>query len=167
MNKYFELAISWWKERSRKEQQMLLWGSLSAELLIYIFFIFFPIHNGVTALAEKVQRNRNLLVWMKKAGVEISELQKTTKIPEFTIGVSLLAVIEKSIKDTSISASVGEIKQLENNNIVQVKFKNVSYAGLIRWLEKIQTESNVNIEKARLLRSDKSGVIQATIDLSR
>ncbi len=156
----------WWKALEKREQRIVLWGGVIVILLILYFGLLSPMQDKVATLQKSVSNNTSLLVWMKQAKSEVKRSEKNRVNSASNRSKSLLTVVDSSIKQKKLSASVTEIKQV-NKSQVQVKLGEVRFESLIAWLQQLQSRDGVNISKITLRRTETEGIVSADAVLVR
>ena len=156
----------WWNTLALREKQMVSLGvTILGAFLIYLI-LWLPLSNYVSSLREQIQNNQELLTWMKGTDKQIQALEKGTnrKLSKSSAG-SLLNIVQKHIKTSSISTSVTQLHQSENDS-VQLTFKNVSFDKLIAWIIPFTQQQECSITQMTVTPTASIGMVSAELVLT-
>ncbi len=132
----------WFKQLAPRERHTLIIGAiLLASILVY-FLLWEPFIIARTQLVNIVAAQKVTLRWMSNAAVEV---QQNLRLSHIALPKkSLLSLIDKSILRSALNKTHKRIEQKVNGE-VRVNFEHVSFTELMRWLEQLYKQYQVEV----------------------
>lgn len=155
----------YWKQLNERDQKIAIVGGFFLLVVMVYFFLINPLSQKVSELKKSIVDSRQVLEWIIQASDEVKQSQLVAGESGGKIA-SLLSTIETTTKSSNLSASVSEIKQI-NDKEVQLIFKTVAFDQLVIWLKDIQNKNRIFVNKITLRRTDTVGIVQADLVLIR
>lgn len=157
---------NWWLNLSIKEKQAV---SIAAALLILFLayeLTLASLQNKVQSLRHKIHTENQLLAWMQENDAQIRSFEKNISTNDSDSSQSLLSLFQAKINTSSFVKSVTQLQQAENDAI-QIRFQQVGFDSLYKWLIGICREKNLIIVEAVITPGSVNGVVDASFKLAR
>ena len=153
---------AWWNQLAKREQNILIVGSIIVGILLIYQFIYRPYQDKVSAMSQDINRQQELVLMMQDAKTKIDALQKSVTPKVETGGKSLLSLTAETLEKANLSPS--NIGQAANQR-VRVKFDAVSFNALIKWLIQLWQQFGIQTYSATMNATKTPGVIEANLIL--
>ncbi len=138
-----EKYITAYKNLSEEKQYWLKIASIILFSFILYRAIFLYLHRQSSLLEQKIENEKDLIVWVQGKSSIIREVQKNklNKIKKrYTI-----ADIETGIKNFNLDPYVIVLRQNEDNNI-EVSLQNVPFNLFYGWLLELNQKTNFDVD---------------------
>lgn len=154
----------WWIHLSAREKQTLSFGGIVGFILLSYFLLWSPLENKVTRLREQIQKDQQLLIWMKAADKNIKAIQKNAVSSFPKPSASLLSSVQNQINQSPIAGQLTQLRQAENDQ-VQLSFKQVHFDKLIVWLSDAWKEQGLIVAHITITPGSTPGMVSAELTL--
>lgn len=157
----------WFYSLSTKEQRMV--SGTIAIIIITLFYLLVwePVHQGLESAQQKQQSQKQILLWMQEAAIEVKTLRKTggrSTIRNKNKPTTL--VIEQTINNAGLKTSVNKIESSGNNG-ARVTLNETSFNQLLIWLDTLATHNGIHVVSANIERASKPGRANARLTFER
>lgn len=149
-----------WRVRSNKEKRLLLLSGVVVVLAVIYHGVYKPLNDSINHTQVSLKNDIQLLEWMKRESPRVLAARQGGK-PSFE--GSLFALVERRFKALEEQPRITR----ENENTVSVSFNQVPFDGLIATLQTLMNQEGVTIEAFRASSSEESGLVQASMKLTR
>jgi general secretion pathway protein M len=159
------LIKHWFNQLALRERRALIIGVVGLGILMGHFMFIEPLITARALLENIVSAQKNTLRWMKEAAVEVQQLRHDVgKSPTKIRRQSLLSLIDKSTRNGELD-KINKRIEPRGEKEVQVRFKAVSFAALIRWLGQLYNQYQVQVKTISLERQPVSDQVRASLTL--
>ncbi|MEP5766408.1 MAG: type II secretion system protein M [Halieaceae bacterium] len=152
--------LEWFWKHSQREQVYLL----AAAIVVVLYLLLMGIWRPVSGMRdEMVQRNTQIsekLVRVRAMASELGQLQSGAA-PR-TVNMNQLinsSTAELGIRPTRI--------QPNSRGETQIRFENVSFNQLLRWLHRMEYIEGIAVREAAINQGDRGGLVKATIRIGQ
>ena len=155
--------LSLWLQSLEQRERILVLaaGALVALSLIYLA-ITAPFYKVVDTRTARVERKQHDLVWLRAMAPTLRSL--TTAQP--TSNESLVVLIDRTARQAGLANAVtGQTPNGDRG--MRVRLEAANFDTLIVWLASLQQQYGVGVESAAIDRTDKAGIINASLVLTR
>jgi general secretion pathway protein M len=154
--------VRWFKSLEQRERILVaVAGALLAIVLIYALVA--PFNRLVDARAMRVEQKRQDLAWLRSVSPAIRTLAMSQP---GTSGESLVVLIDRTARQAGIASAV-TAQTPNGEHGMRVRLEAANFDNMIVWLASLQQQYGVSIESASFDRTDKSGVVNASVVLIR
>lgn len=155
----------WWAGLALREKQMLMLGSVCVSLFLLYQLIWSPLLNQVQRMRERVQSEQRMMVWMRQADKNLTQLEREAKPVDKRLSpVALLSLLQTDIHQAGLEKGLLQLKQTSNDAIT-VKFQQVSFDQLIILLTNILKVHGVTLAQFSGVAQGTSGMVNADMTL--
>jgi general secretion pathway protein M len=156
----------WWNNLILREKQMVSLGALIIGAALIYLVLWSPLDNHVSQLRSQILNNQELLLWMKKTDKRIEVLEKKPENSVFKPSSgSLLAIVQKQIKTSSVAKALDQLHQADNNS-VQLTFKKVNFDTLMTWIITLTKQQGLIVTQMTVTPSATTGIVATDFTLS-
>ncbi|MHB1946864.1 MAG: type II secretion system protein GspM [Gammaproteobacteria bacterium] len=155
----------WWNNLALREKQMLSLGGFFLVAFFIYLLLWLPLDNKVVTLRNQIQRNQELLAWMKEADKRVQILEKTAQPKKPTpLTGSLLSIVQKQINRTPLVSSLTQLHQVDNDS-VQLTFQKVDFDQLMEWLIQLSKQQGIGVTQISITPGGAPGGVAADLVL--
>ena len=145
---------------SERERRLVIFGAVAA-LLLLIIGVVMPLQHSVSGAADRIERKRDDLGWLRSMGPRLGTLAVSTPQP---LHESLVVLIDRTARESGIGKSlVGS--QPSGNSGLNVHFEQVPFDGLVTWLSQLGDHYGVHAESATIDAASATGTVTASLVL--
>jgi general secretion pathway protein M len=154
---------SWDRLRSLPPRDQLLVAAIAAAVLLILFFsLWLPLQRELTRLRSAVPQEKVQLAQMQVQALAINQLRASARAPH--AGGSLLAVLEQSATASGLRGHITRMEP-EGASGARVALEGVNFDALIGWLDNLQRQGGVRVDKAAIEGQPSPGVVNARLTL--
>lgn len=150
-----------YRQLERRDQMVVLVSTCVLVAMILVFGVWRPLQNYLDDGSSTFESNQELLQWMRTTEPEARALSGTTQQRKQS-GQSLLTLVSRSARSSGIKANK---LQPEGDDSVSVWFESVAFNDLVRWLEKLSAEEEVQVRMISINRGGATGMVNARLVL--
>lgn len=156
---------AWWRERSSREQLVLI-GGMAVLILVSGYLLLEPAIQQRHGFAQAIPGLRADLTWMQAHSEEMRGLLKNTRQGGSGAGAPLtLAVVQTTLRESGLLDLVEDLRATGQSGI-SVNITDVAFSDLVQFLYMIKSRSQGSVETAEITRSsDNQGIVTANIVL--
>lgn len=127
----------WFMGLEVRERQLVGGGAAVLLLLLLYVMIWEPLASGYHSLRDSVAQQKQNLVWMQQAAVQIKALQRSGGSAARGLGGrSLLAVVDQSARSGGLGPAIKRIEP-DGSKGVKIWLEGVAFDPMILWLGKL------------------------------
>lgn len=155
----------WFNNLGESERRTLILAIIALVPMAFYALVWDPVMSSVHTLRENVQRETETVVWMRAAVEEYKALagsQAGTTVARG--GQSLLAIVDSTAKRDRLGDALKRVEP-KGQNEVRVRFEDVSFDGVIKWLASLQKSHGVIIDTVSIDRQPTAGLVNVNITL--
>lgn len=153
---------TWLLTHSSNERQYIFIVIIIIISILYIALIWYPIHQKINSMKEKLASDQMLIIWMNSTGVELIQLRNMASNAKDSHKTSLLALLDQEAKLNPWGAFVTEMKLIENNHVETV-FHEIHFDELMSGLEQLWKKYNIQVVKISVQREEAKNSVQSTV----
>jgi general secretion pathway protein M len=157
--------LSLWLESLEPRERLLVTiaGSLLVLLLVYVAAVA-PFYRAVTSRAARVERKQEDLAWLRSMAPAVRQIVMSQ--PGSASGESLVVLIDRTARQAGLDrALTGQTPNGDHG--MRVRLESANFDSLVAWLSGLQQQYGVGVESANIDRTDKSGMVNASLVLTR
>lgn len=156
----FDQLLQAYQSRAEREQRMLLIGGIVA-VLVLVLAIVLPLQRSVGAGAQRIERKRNDLAWLRAVAPQLGAGAANATEP---LHDSLVVLIDRSARQSGLEKSlVGS--HPNGDGTLDVSLEQVPFDSLIAWLSQLRARYGVQAQTANVDVGSTPGVVNATLVL--
>ncbi len=146
---------------SQREQRVVLLGGIVAVVLL-ILAVVVPLQRSVTAGAQRIDRKRDDLAWLRSMGPQLGgALPSHAAAP---LHESLVVLVDRTARDAGIGKSlVGS--QPSGDGGLDVRFEEAPFDAMVAWLSQLSERYGVRADSATIDVAKSAGTVNATLVL--
>jgi len=140
----------------------------AALIIVTLFYLIIwePIHVGLNNEKQKQQSQKEVLIWMQNAAVEVKSLRSSGGVTIRDKNKPATLVIEQTIMNAGLKPSVKKIESSGKNG-ARVTLNDAPFNQIIVWLNTLAKHNGIQVVSANIERSDKIGKANARLTLER
>lgn len=154
-----EPAKAKYQSLDKRERQVLTIGAIALVILLVFNLVYRPLASAQQELSLANQQNRELLIWMKQAVMQIQQSASDTSL-EQRAGRNLNQILNSSASRYAISISRS---QPRDNNQHQIWLDEVEFNQALTWINQLQSNYGIYVSSINLTAADKKGFVRANI----
>ncbi|MDF1583082.1 MAG: type II secretion system protein M [Methyloprofundus sp.] len=137
---------AWFAQKTANEQKILIVSAALAILLLFYTFIYLPIARENTTLQARISSYQEDVKAMQEMAQQVASLSGTeNRAEQDTLSnTRVMTLIEQSAKQQELK--ITQIKPLSKNRLLIV-LDDVLFNATLRWLDNLQKQHHINIEK--------------------
>lgn len=152
--------IAYWQNLNERERWMVSIAGLVVLVYGFYLLLYSPLTTAVSSRTQQLKEKNDTLVWMQSI-----KQQENRKPPQATNNSKLLSVIASQLSSKSFKPFPYQLEQTGTGEI-QLRFEQVPYAAIMRWLWALNTEYTVTLKQIRMDKTETPGVIKLTVLLA-
>lgn len=158
MSQIQQNATAFWVERNARERKQLgLAAAVVVWALLYLLFIA-PAISGRAQLEKTLPELRQQAAELQSLAKQATALSSVTAtpVPPMTRETIEASLTSKGLKAQTV-APAGEV--------AKVQLSDVSFTGLLDWLDEIQKTSRITVVEANITAQPQTDIVNATLTL--
>jgi general secretion pathway protein M len=158
-----DAVTAWFKTLEHRERILVsAAGAMLAIALIY-FAILAPFHRAVDTRIARVDRKQQDLAWLRSVS---PSLRAMVMSQPGVSGESLVVLLDRTARQSGIANAV-TAQTPNGEHGMRVRLESASFDSMIVWLAGLQQQQGVNVESANIDRTEKAGIVNASLVLTR
>jgi len=153
----------WWQTLVYRERIVVSVLAIVVILFMFQSLILKPLYQARDNAQNSVNKQAELLQWMKQKGALAKQLKRTSPIQSQVKGVSISQRINTTAKRTKIEINRF---QTSGDTSVQVWLDSVDFSKLLLWLNTLQSKNGVHIESVAISETSKAGFVSVRSTLT-
>ena len=157
----------WFNSLPSKEQWMVSATGLLIIVTLFYLIVWEPIHVGLEAEQQKQQSQKEIMLWMQQAALEVTVLRSSGNrgtVRDKNKPATL--VIEQTINNAGLKPSVSKIESSGKNG-ARVVLNDAPFNQILVWLNTMATHNGIQVVSANIERANKPGRANARLTLER
>lgn len=157
----------WFNSLPTKEQWMVSATGLLIIVTLFYLIVWEPIHVGLEAEQQKQQSQKEIMLWMQQAALEVTVLRSSGNrgtVRDKNKPATL--VIEQTINNAGLKPSVNKIESSGKNG-ARVVLNDAPFNQILVWLNTLATHNGIQVVSANIERANKPGRANARLTLER
>ena len=157
----------WFNSLPSKEQWMVSATGLLIIVTLFYLIVWEPIHVGLEAEQQKQQSQKEIMLWMQQAALEVTVLRSSgNRGTVRDINKPATLVIEQTINNAGLKPSVSKIESSGKNG-ARVVLNDAPFNQILVWLNTLATHNGIQVVSANIERANKPGRANARLTLER
>jgi len=156
----------WFNSLPSKEQWMVTGTGALIFITLFYLVIWEPLHTGLNTEQQKQQSQKEILLWMQNAAVEVKQLRSSGGVTIRDKNKPATLVIEQTVTNAGLKPSVKKIESSGKNG-ARVTLSEASFNQTMIWLNTLSKHNGIQVISANIERSDKLGRANARLTLER
>lgn len=157
----------WFYSLPTKEQWLVSGAGILILVTLFYLIIWEPVHLGLKTEQQKQQSQKEILLWMQQAAIEVETLRSSgssSTIRDKNKPITL--VIEQTINNAGLKPSVNKIES-SGNETARVSLNEASFNQILVWLNTLATHNGIQVVSANIERTSMSGRVNARLTFER
>lgn len=150
-----------WRGLQPRERMVLTGGGIALLVMLY-FIILLPMQNELADLRKAVPKEKAQLALMRVQAKQVTRLRASGK-PAVTSG-NLLSRVEQSATVRGLRQNITRMEP-DSDNGARVSLDSVSFDSLASWIDDLQKQAGVHVEKASFETQPEPGMVNARLTL--
>ncbi|MDX1454032.1 MAG: type II secretion system protein M [Gammaproteobacteria bacterium] len=163
MKQLFASARDYIDSLQGRERILFFAGSTAVALTLAFLLVIEPMLLYQQRLHDSVERQRELVSWMRGAAEVLGTQQGTSR--EAIPPGGLLAVVDGAAKRSQLGNSLQRLSQ-DGDNTVRILLEDAPFDSLLLWLDGLQQRFGISVDSADIERAAGDGLVNATLTLS-
>ena len=156
----------WFNSLPSKEQWMVTGTGALIFITLFYLVIWEPLHTSLNTERQKQQSQKEILLWMQNAAVEVKQLRSSGGVTIRDKNKPATLVIEQTVTNAGLKPSVKKIESSGKNG-ARVTLSEASFNQTMIWLNTLSKHNGIQVISANIERSDKLGRANARLTLER
>lgn len=157
----------WFLSKEPHEKRLLIFAGAVTALFLAYTLIWAPITSGVEKKRNNVIKQRDTLAWMSQAANEIKSIEGVVSTDSGSSkGQSLLAVVDMTARKEKLRNMMKRVEP-QGEHEVKVWFEQATFDLLIKWLDSIARNHNIQVVAFTAQVQKKPGIVNARVILAR
>jgi len=157
----------WFNSLPSKEKWMVSATGLLIIVTLFYLVVWEPVHVGLKAEQQKQQSQKEIMLWMQQAAVEVTASRSLgNRITVRDKNKPATLVIEQTINNAGLKPSVSKIESSGKNG-ARVVLNDAPFNQILVWLNTLATHNGIQVVSANIERANKSGRANARLTLER
>ena len=157
----------WFNSLPSKEQRMVSATGLLIIVTLFYLIVWEPVHVGLKMEQQKQQSQKEVMLWMQQAAVEVSASRTSgNRITVRDKNKPATLVIEQAINNAGLKSSVSKIESSGKNG-ARVVLNDAPFNQILVWLNTMATHNDIQVVSANIERASKHGRANARLTLER
>jgi general secretion pathway protein M len=153
----------WLQSLEQRERILVCTAAVLLAIFLAYFAVLAPFANAVNSRMARVERKQQDLAWLKGIAPTLRSL--ATSQPAGS-NESLVVLIDRTARQAGLASAV--TSQTPNGDRgMRVRLESANFDTLVAWLSSLQQQYGVSVESAAIDRSEKSGIVNASLVLTR
>lgn len=158
--------MEWFQNLALRERQFILFGTAIVVLLLSYVLVYEPLEDGLKESQVTLGQKRAEHMRLVDISHKYKQLRPLGGKSTSNDNRSLLAIIDQSSSVIGIKASIKRLTP-EGKNKVRVRVEDVAFDKLVEWLVTNATKNLIHAELFLVRPTDKKGMVNATLLLSK
>jgi general secretion pathway protein M len=147
----------WWQQLEQREQVYLLAAGIAVSLYVLYMVLWLPVVDMRNNMSETNQRVAVTLARVQDMSAQLQQAQSSGNTQRDR---NLSRLINTSTAKHKITPSR---IQASSSGSSQIRFEEVDFAGLLRWLHQIEEQEDLVIFDASISQGARGGLVDASI----
>lgn len=159
--------ILWFKHQPQHEQRLLTATAAIVVVTLFYLVIWEPVFNSLDSQTEKLQSQKEILLWMNDAHIEVNALRSSGgKLSSQAVNQPISTLVERSAVSTGIRTNISKINS-DKKQSLKVQFESVEFDRLSQWFGKLQKDYGITAKNVSIKQTDKPGLVSCRVTLEK
>lgn len=157
------MITDWIENLSQREKKFVFVGSVALIITLFYLLCLQPVTSYLDQLQQSVNKERELVVWMKQTIPVLQSRRLSSGETLKTISPdSGVSVIEQSLKQAHLDDSLKQITK-DNAGDVSLQFDMLNFDHFIEWLISFSTENRITIMQINISPTKQTGLVKVSM----
>jgi general secretion pathway protein M len=158
-----EQIKSWYKALQPRERLLVMCAAGVLGIALLYLALFGPLAKELNKRETRVMAKQQDLVWMRSVA---NNVRMASASRGSSSGESLVVLINRTAQQAGITSSL--VNQApQGDNSIRLRIESVNFDALVTWLGVLDQQFGVQVDTASVDRSDKVGIVNASLMLTR
>ncbi|MGW8247836.1 MAG: type II secretion system protein GspM [Acidiferrobacterales bacterium] len=149
---------AYWSTLEDNDRSALTIGGVVAFILLVGGLVILPAVDSYRELQDKLPQMRTQLETVRAQSLEVKRLRSSPSVQRS--GESILSLLESSTNLHGIKSQVESLTP-QPNHVAAIRFKNVEYSRLIKWMAGLRSQYHLQVSEAEFSRASSPGTVDA------
>lgn len=155
MARHFYRLQAWWLQLSARERSLVSLMLLSGVIILFIFGIWQPMRSELQKSEQQVNRQSELLAWVKSRANQIESLRQSTGV-----GTVTRQPLNQAIATSSKEFSVSLIRIQPRGEELQVWVAALPFNRLLDWINYLSRQQGIQVTALDIERTEQNGMVE-------
>ena len=155
-----------WHNLSRRDQRILVLGSLIVIAILFYAFIWSPLQKDLKQLRPLVVSQSADLAWMQQQAAKIRQFNQAGQSKKRINALPLLTVVDQSAKAQKIRDKIKQIQPGKEAGTAKLWFDKVIFEDWLRWLDKISAQG-IDVTRVSITKSADYPKVNIRLELEK
>lgn len=155
MSRQFYRMQAWWAQLSGRERSLLALMLLSSVVILFIFGIWQPMRGELQRAQQQVNRQSELLEWVKSRANQIESLRQSGGVAATTH-----QPLNQAVATSSKEFAVSLIRIQPRGEELQVWVDALPFNRLLDWINYLSRQQGVQVTALDIERTEQSGMVE-------
>lgn len=141
-----------WQNLNAREQKLVIGMAVVVICFLFYSMIWQPLNDGIEKAQKKVDRQTELLAWVK----EKTEIAKQSKSNRRSSGGSISSIVSKTAKRNNVVIT----RIQPTGDDIQVWIDQVVFSHFLQWLNQLVISEGLHVKAVDLSDTDQAGVVK-------
>jgi general secretion pathway protein M len=155
---------AWLDNLAPRERLLVIGGAVLVALMLLWGALLAPLYGAADSAASRVEMKRELVNFLTNAAAELRAAGNVPEQAGIEPGQSLVVVVARSAAQAGLDKTLTRNQPVGEDG-VRVRFENVPFDGLARWLGELNSAAGLAIDSASFDRTRDTGRVNASLVL--
>ncbi|MDB5968071.1 MAG: type secretion system protein [Hydrocarboniphaga sp.] len=166
IQKVIDEARSRYIKLAPRERVIVVVGSIVVLLTALYLGVIEPVANAHGSRVAALASSRALAAQLETAAAAVAAAGPKSGAAQVGRGMSLLAAIDQSTRNGTLAKPPASL-QPEGDHEVKVRFEEVPFDSLVRWLAELQAKYGVSVQALDVEAQSGTGLVNVRMSLTR
>lgn len=157
--------IAWWNGLERREQRLVLAGSLILALLVLYVWAWEPMAEARVAERQRVAQQQALLDWLAAVTPVARQMRQEGRRSSDLDGRSLLGLVDETARAAGLAGALSRIEPAGSGE-VRVWLEEADFVTTMGWLQSLSVSHPVDVSQLSMERSQRAGRVSVRVTLT-
>ncbi len=163
MSEFTTSVQVWFKSLEQRERGLVATAATLLAIVLVYFAMLAPFNKAIDSRAARVERKQQDLAWMRG----VSPMLRSLAMSQLGGGgESLVVLIDRTSRQAGLASAL-TAQTPNGEHGMRVRLEGANFDSVIVWLSSLQQQFGVSVESASIDRTDKSGLVNASLVLTR
>lgn len=154
----------WFRSLEPRERLLVSIGGGLIALLLGYFAVIRPVAMTVASRQARIERKQQDLAWMRSTANTVRMLAASQ--PNSSSGESLVVLVNRTAQQSGLATALSNQAPAGENSL-RLRVEGGSFDAMVTWFAMLENQYAVRVETASIDSSDKPGIVNASLVLTR
>ncbi len=156
----------WFESLAPRERIIIAVGGVLLVPILLWAMVWEPMSSSVQTLRTDVDNSRDLLSLMQRASAQVKQTGGKPGNNKQNTHVSLINAVESTARQVGLRKSISSLDP-QGDDKINLRIKDAVFDDLIIWQGRLETEFSIHTNQLNISATDKPGLVNARIQLTR